>query len=103
MTLNDYLKAEGSLTVAQLTAAIGAKSDAQIRQWQHSYGDRVPSPENCTAIEQATGRRVMRWHLRPKDWHRIWPELIGAEGAPIVGAIHHSVTARQQLGVQRAA
>jgi hypothetical protein len=25
---------------------------------------------------------VARWDLRPDDWHRIWPELIGAEGAP---------------------
>jgi hypothetical protein len=22
------------------------------------------------------------WDLRPDDWHRIWPELVGAEGAP---------------------
>lgn len=79
MTLNDYLKADGSLTVAQLRAAIGAKSDAQIRQWQHGYDDRLPSPENCTAIEQATGRAVMRWDLRPDDWWRIWPELISDE------------------------
>lgn len=38
------------------------------------------------AIEQATQRRVRRWDLRPDDWHRIWPELIGAEGAPPVPA-----------------
>mgnify|MGYP000163832103 CR=1 FL=1 len=86
MTLNDYLKADGSLTVAQLRAAIGAKSDAQIRQWQHGYEDRVPSPENCAAIERETDRAVMRWDLRPEDWHRIWPELIGQEGAPAVEA-----------------
>lgn len=24
--------------------------------------------------------------LRPDDWHRIWPELIGTEGAPTVAA-----------------
>jgi DNA-binding transcriptional regulator YdaS (Cro superfamily) len=84
MTLNDYLRAPGSLTVSELRAAIGVKSDAQIRQWQHGYNDRTPSPENCTAIEQATGRAVMRWHLRPDDWHRIWPELIGQPGSPAV-------------------
>lgn len=27
---------------------------------------------------------VNPWDLRPLDWHRIWPELIGAEGAPDV-------------------
>lgn len=24
------------------------------------------------------------WSLRPNDWHLIWPELIGAPGAPEV-------------------
>lgn len=84
MNLNDYLKRPGSLSVGQLRAAIGIKSDAQIRQWQHGYADRLPSPENCVGIEQATGGEVMRWDLRPEDWHRIWPELIGAIGAPDV-------------------
>lgn len=41
----------------------------------------VPS-EHCAAIEKATSGAVRRWDLRPDDWHRIWPELIGAEGAP---------------------
>ena len=82
MNLNDYLKRPGSLSVSQLRAAIGIKSDAQVRQWQHGYADRLPSPENCVGIEQATEGVVMRWDLRPDDWHRIWPELIGAEGSP---------------------
>jgi DNA-binding transcriptional regulator YdaS (Cro superfamily) len=34
------------------------------------------------AIERATRLAVRRWDLRPDDWHRIWPELIGADGAP---------------------
>jgi hypothetical protein len=36
--------------------------------------------EHCAVIEQETG--VKRWLLRPDDWMRIWPELIGAEGSP---------------------
>lgn len=40
--------------------------------------------ELCTQLEIASGRAVRRWNLRPHDWHRIWPELIGAEGAPVV-------------------
>jgi hypothetical protein len=36
----------------------------------------------CVAIERETGRQVMRWDLRPLDWHEIWPELIGLPGAP---------------------
>lgn len=42
--------------------------------------------ELCTAVEQASNLVIRRWHLRPKDWHRIWPELIGQEGAPEVPA-----------------
>jgi hypothetical protein len=47
-----------------------------------SYGQKLLSPVNCVALEAASGLLVRRWHLRPDDWHRIWPELIGAEGAP---------------------
>ena len=83
MTLNDYLTSDGALTVTQLREAIGAGSDAQIRQWQHGYANRLPSPENCVAIQKATNGAVMRWDLRPDDWDRIWPELIGNPGAPV--------------------
>ena len=40
--------------------------------------------ERCVAIERNNDRGVKRWHLRPADWHLIWPELIGAPGAPEV-------------------
>jgi DNA-binding transcriptional regulator YdaS (Cro superfamily) len=84
MNLHEYLSSEGALTVAHLRERIGAKSDAQVRQWQHGYADRKPSPEYCVAIERATGGKVRRWDLRPEDWPRVWPELIGTEGAPSV-------------------
>lgn len=84
MNLNEYLTSEGALTVAQLKDRIRVKSDAQIRQWQHGYGGRVPGPEYCVAIERATDGKVRRWDLRPEDWHLIWPELIGSDGAPPV-------------------
>ena len=86
MDLNEYFRTDRAKTVTELRLAIGAKSDAQIRQWQHGYADRLPSPENCVAIEMATDRRVMRWDLRPEDWARIWPELVGSKGAPEVSA-----------------
>lgn len=38
--------------------------------------------ERCVAIERANPAGVRRWDLRPNDWHEIWPELIGADGAP---------------------
>lgn len=45
---------------------------------------REPSPRMCVVIERESERRVRRWNLRPSDWHLIWPELIGTEGAPPV-------------------
>ena len=80
MKLNDYFGSPGALTVAQLRERIGALSDAQVRQWQHGYGDRKPGPQYCVAIERETGGQVTRRDLRPDDWHLIWPELV-AEGA----------------------
>lgn len=44
--------------------------------------ERVPSPELCVRIEQRTG--VMRWDLRPDDWHLIWPELKKRKDSPKV-------------------
>lgn len=46
--------------------------------------DREPSPQMCVVIERESGFMVRRWGLRPTDWHLIWPELIGTEGAPAV-------------------
>lgn len=48
-----------------------------------SYG------KSCSAllaahIERHTKGAVMRWDMRPDDWHQIWPELIGRPGAPEV-------------------
>lgn len=75
MNLRDYFASPGALTVAQLRERTGVKSDAQIRQWQHGYADRKPSPEYCVAIEKATEGVVTRRDLRPDDWAAIWPEL----------------------------
>lgn len=45
-------------------------------------GKRSLPPEHCPTIEREGGFVVRRWHMRPDDWHKIWPELIGAAGAP---------------------
>ena len=50
------------------------------------YTPKSPNPAVCVAIERATQAAVRRWDLRPDDWMRIWPELIGAPGAPAVEA-----------------
>lgn len=64
-----------------LAGAIGVKQQ-HVWNWLNR-GGRVP-PEHCASIETATRGSVMRWDLRPDDWHRIWPELVGTEGAPVV-------------------
>ena len=38
----------------------------------------------CATVEALCGSAVRRWDMRPDDWHLIWPELIGADGAPAV-------------------
>lgn len=45
-------------------------------------GERSIPPEKVPLICEMSKGAVSRWHLRPDDWHQIWPELIGAEGAP---------------------
>jgi DNA-binding transcriptional regulator YdaS (Cro superfamily) len=51
-----------------------------VSEW--SRGERPVPIEKCVDIERVTDGAVMRWDLRPSDWHRIWPELIGIKGAP---------------------
>lgn len=43
-------------------------------------GKRTFPVEHGAALEAASG--VKRWEMWPQDWHRIWPELIGADGSP---------------------
>lgn len=53
---------------------------ASVSEWRAKgipAGRRI---ELAAAIERAVG--IPRWEQRPNDWHRIWPELVGAEGAP---------------------
>lgn len=78
--------------------------DAARREWAISCGTSLghlrnsiyqPKPlsaATCVLIEQKSAGQVRRWHLRPHDWHRIWPEIITDPGAPIVGVFHQSVT-----------
>lgn len=85
MDLDAFLKQEDSPKPAALAKRIGVSND-QLRQWRFAYGNRRPSPSKCVDIEVASQMSVRRWDLRPDDWHRIWPELIGTEGAPSVPA-----------------
>jgi DNA-binding transcriptional regulator YdaS (Cro superfamily) len=66
---------------AALASALGLKQQ-HVWNWLNRRTE-VPAA-HCAAIEKATARVVMRWDLRPDDWHRIWPELIGQPGSPAV-------------------
>ena len=84
MTLDQYLSSPDALSVTELrlrmrSLGYAVKSNAQLRQWQHAYGDRAPSPENCTGLELATDGAITRKELRPDDWWLLWPELDGSE------------------------
>jgi DNA-binding transcriptional regulator YdaS (Cro superfamily) len=77
MMLNDYLAGRGS--AARLAGALKIPPEL-VSQWR-TRARPVPL-ERCPDIERVTGGAVRRWDLRPEDWHRIWPELVGQEGAP---------------------
>lgn len=48
------------------------------------YGTKSCATDLAVNIERESGNRVRRWDLRPEDWFRHWPELIGRKGAPVV-------------------
>lgn len=51
-----------------------------------AYEQRIASAALARQIALVTANEVQVWDLRPDDWHLIWPELIGAEGAPALPA-----------------
>jgi DNA-binding transcriptional regulator YdaS (Cro superfamily) len=80
MSLSEFLGAERGRCAA-LAAALRV-APAYVSQM--ASGARPMPPALVPATVRATGNAVREWMLRPDDWHRIWPELVGAEGAPPV-------------------
>jgi DNA-binding transcriptional regulator YdaS (Cro superfamily) len=74
------------------TAAVARRVGAQpasVSEWRKK---RIPDSRLIQLGAEIERLGIMRrWHLRPDDWHRIWPELIGAEGAPPVPAEQQEV------------
>ena len=69
------------------TAAVASRVGvrlASVSEWRRNGIPEGRLIELGAEIEQRT--QLRRWDLRPDDWHRIWPELIGADGAPKVPA-----------------
>ena len=78
--LLDYLLAErGRMARVANDAGISAAYLSQI-----ANGVRPVPLEHAAQLEKACENNVRRWQMVPSSWHRIWPELIGAEGAPAV-------------------
>lgn len=48
------------------------------------YGMKTCATDLAVHIDRESKGAVRRWELRPLDWHKHWPELIGVEGAPDV-------------------
>jgi DNA-binding transcriptional regulator YdaS (Cro superfamily) len=71
--LNKAIEAAGG--VSRLAGLIGEAQNT-VSNWRARGVPIAP----CARIERATG--VMRWHLRPHDWHDIWPELAMRPDAP---------------------
>lgn len=58
--------------------------------YQCLTGRRVMEPREAVRVEVATAGRLARWRVN-KHWREIWPELIGAPGAPDVLHIEQAV------------
>ena len=82
MTLSEWLELERGRGAA-VAAAIG-KTPAFVSQM--ALRVRPVPADKAPAISRCTDNMVQLWELRPHDWHRIWPELVGSEGAPPVQA-----------------
>lgn len=65
----------------QMAAEIGCN---ERFLYQCLTGRNAMQPLDAVRVEVQTQGKLRRWHVRPKDWHLIWPELVGQEGAPPV-------------------
>jgi DNA-binding transcriptional regulator YdaS (Cro superfamily) len=83
MNLTDYVRPLPEAERIALAQRAGTTWN-QLRNM--SFSGKRCGPRLAAAIERATGGEVKRWDLRPDDWHEIWPELVGAVGAPSVPA-----------------
>lgn len=85
MNLREYVRQERGLA-AKLARDLNVPP-VLITQWSSEADPRPVPIERCVPIERATQGAVMRWDLRPDDWHALWPELVTVKGSPDVPAI----------------
>ena len=64
--------------------ALAARLDISEQYlYQCLTGRKAMNAEEAVRVERESGGRLRRWDLRRADWHRIWPELVGTQGAPV--------------------
>jgi hypothetical protein len=56
------------------------------------YLGKPLAADTSVLVETNSGAKVRRWHCRPGDWHRIWPELRTHPDAPAI-VCHQMVNA----------
>lgn len=78
MNLPDYVRSNPGAG-NRLAAALGI-SPSYLSQM--STGHRPIPVITAVQIEELTDGAVRRWDMFPATWHRIWPELMRADGAP---------------------
>lgn len=81
--LKAYLK---SLADESAREAFARECETSLGHLRNVAYGKPCSAELAALIDVKSRSAVRRWDLRPDDWHRIWPELIGADGAPAVAA-----------------
>lgn len=81
MNLRSFLDGMPRGGPAEFAERVGC-STVYLAQLAARQGGREASPQLAVVIERESNYSVRRWDLRPTDWHRIWPELIGIKGAP---------------------
>ena len=82
MELRTYLLGLGNDEArAQFAVSCGA-SLGHLRN--SCSGLRRLSAAVARRIEDNSGGAVMRWSIRPDDWHVIWPELMRRKNAPAI-------------------
>lgn len=81
MDLKTYLSAK----TKEEREEFAAKCESTLGHIQNvMYGIRPCAADLAVHIFRESDGLVTRWELRPLDWHKFWPELIGSEGAPEV-------------------
>ena len=76
--LSDYLKL---LEMSARVALAKAAGTTYLHLRNIAFSGKSCGALLAVDIEAATDGAVRRQDLRPDDWHRIWPELIGTDGA----------------------